>query len=392
VRAVALALVLAGCDKLLGLGDITPRDASPDTPPDAPNPNMVVQVVAGGGTTCARLYGGNIWCWGNGGTGELGDGMFASSSVPVQVVSPEKFTGMDTADAGACAFDARGALLCWGNNRNGCLGYGTTIANALPTAVMGIAGVDEVAVGYDVTCARHLGAIGCAGRGGLLGDGMMTDSSTFVPALGISDAISLTTGDSFTCALLQNGSTWCWGDNTTGELGQPATTMLQTSPMPGPSGPYVALTAGDLFACGLMVSGEIECWGDDSAGQLGDGNMTTTPQPVPLRVVGISDATAIAGIAYTTCALRADKTVWCWGSGGNGELGDGNLMPHNSLSPVPVSGLSNVVQLSARNGAYACALLGDASVWCWGAGSSGQLGNGFTSNSASPVRVQGLPP
>jgi alpha-tubulin suppressor-like RCC1 family protein len=388
VRVVALALVLAGCDKLLSLNDITPH---PDALPDAPSPNTVVQVVAGGANTCARLYSGDMWCWGQGLMGELGNGMAVNSSVPVQVVSPEKFTGMDAGDAGACAFDARGVLLCWGNNKNGCLGFGTTNPSALPTAAMGIANVDQVAVGNNVTCARHLGAIACAGRGGSLGDGTMTDSSIFVPVTGITDAIGLTVSDFFACARLQGGSTSCWGDNSTAQLGQPATTTLQASPMAGPSGPYVALTVTDQSACGLEASGVVECWGDDSEGQLGDGAITATPQPAPRAVTGIDDATAIIGLSYTTCALRSDATVWCWGAGEHGTLGDGDLTPHFSTTPRPVSGLSNVVQVSARTGPYACALLADASVWCWGAGGDGELGNGFTADSAAPVRVQGLP-
>lgn len=185
---------------------------------------------------------------------------------------------------------------------------------------------------------------------------------------------------------------WAWGFGEGGQLGigSPGVRVapvpvhgLGTAPVtqvvaPNMFGPVVALTAAHT----------VWAWGP---GPLGTGSSGGSVSPVP--VTSLANTVALAAttqgnvhVDYDTFyALRGDGTVWAWGNGANGELGDGNLA--DSPAPVQVSGLTGIVSIVAgADTAYA--LRSDGTVWAWGEGSSGQLGDGGTANSDVPVRVQ----
>ena len=152
----------------------------------------------------------------------------------------------------------------------------------------------------------------------------------------------------------------------------------------------MAISVGDESACALLSGGTVECWGDNSNGKLGNG--TTTNSLTPVAVTGLSGATVISVGEDSVCALLSGSTIECWGDNEYGQLGNGTTTTNAcecSTTPVAVSGLSGATAISAGDNS-ACALLSGGTVECWGGNSYGELGNGTTTSSSTPVAVSDL--
>ena len=179
-----------------------------------------------------------------------------------------------------------------------------------------------------------------------------------------------------------------WGDDTDGELGNgaasddPVTTPAAVAGLSG----VTAVIAGEDTGYALRYDGTVWAWGGNGSGQLGLG--PTAPGTSTAAVVpGLTDVTALSAYGDTVLALRADGTVWAWGSGDQGELGNG--MVGDLAVPTQVPGLGGITAVAeGQNDSYALAANG--TVWAWGANDSGQLGDGTTTGRPSPVPVLGL--
>jgi alpha-tubulin suppressor-like RCC1 family protein len=206
-----------------------------------------------------------------------------------------------------------------------------------------------------------------------------------VPVVGIDDATAIDAGLRFTCAIRADHSVWCWGE----DPGSDAASALPFQ-VPGID-EATAVTAGGQFACVLRSSGQIGCWGNGQAGQLGNGVYeNNSGVPTPQSVLGIDNAIAVSAGWGHACALLADRTVECWGANGDGasvygSLGDGSSDLRRA-TPAPVSGLDNVKAIQV-GGWTSCATRLDGTVWCWGYGEQGEMGDGNFSNSSVPTQV-----
>jgi alpha-tubulin suppressor-like RCC1 family protein len=209
---------------------------------------------------------------------------------------------------------------------------------------------------------------------------------------GIVSAVGIAAGDGFSCALLSIGKVKCWGRGSDGQLGD-GSERTRTAPalVRGLTGAVQISASGD-HACAVVASGSVECWGSDPYGQLGD------VADRPMLISGIAGATAVAAgggaipdkiaendSAYT-CAIVGSGQVWCWGDDRAGQLGDGTTTI--SATPVRVSGVEGATQLTAGV-QHACALSAGG-IECWGDDRAGELGDGSASAHSTAVPVIGL--
>ena len=256
----------------------------------------------------------------------------------------------------------------------------------------------QVAVGPTYACAitpEHL--VKCWGRNdsGQLGNGTMTDSSTPVQVLGLTDVESISAaepagsfGATTTCAVRGDGTAWCWGSNSVGTVGSGPAEAVVTAPQQVANLTDVEqVSVGNVHACARTADGAAHCWGWGIDGRLGDGDVSNTVHPVPVQLPGFSDVVDIAAGTYHSCLVRGDGTVWCWGSNGSGQLGTGDL--EDSQTPVQVTGISDAVTVGIGESST-CALRSTGEVACWGWNGAGELGSGTTEWSLTPVPVAGV--
>jgi alpha-tubulin suppressor-like RCC1 family protein len=202
-------------------------------------------------------------------------------------------------------------------------------------------------------------------------------------------AVEIAAGEHHNCARFPDGHVRCWGRNDSGQLGN-GTMSAQGVDPPVVATPLFEITAlflGGRTSFAIDDDHKVLAWGDNSTGQLGLGDTTNraTPDDIPLAF----GATTLAVSHGNVCAVMGDATVSCWGDNADGLLGtnDGSAVV---TSPSAVAGLTGVVDVAAGLG-HRCALLGDATVACWGQNDVGQLGLGSDgAGSATPTVVPGL--
>jgi hypothetical protein len=289
----------------------------------------VLQVSAGDTVVCALLTGNAVVCGGGDTAGLRGQPAGAAingiqyaqafnGSFSVQPV----FLGALQVAAGAdhvCALKPDGGVWCWGTNVNGELGTGAfSTGGPAPVQVSALPSATQIAAGTDDTCAvTRDGAIWCWGQNGFgkLGDGTMNNSPTPLQVTPLGTNVrQVTTGSGHTCALKTDGTTWCWGWNSNGQLGSATATDSSLLPVQVTAlGSGVAqISAGWLHTCALGTDGSVSCWGANNHGQLGNGSATDSASPV--AVVGLGHAVVqITAGANESCATRSDGTLWCWG-------------------------------------------------------------------------------
>jgi len=354
---------------------------------------LTVEITSGWFHSCL-LDDGVVYCWGAGTMGQLGTGGTMSSSTPVKVEGlPWPVSDIAAGDTHSCAL-VDGDAYCWGDGANGRLGTGDTDQRLTPTLVVELprGEVTDISAGHEFTCAIASGEVYCWGLNdnGQLGDGTTSERLTPLPVVRLDgNATMIAAGEDHACAQV-GGNAFCWGHDDNGALGSGMMLGQSATPVQVTATSNVEdITIAGWHACALS-DGAVSCWGTGTTGELGDGAQTSTATPV--AVSGHGDSVTVVSAAGgpfdgdATCAIRAG-IVSCWGNNQFGRLGDGTttLRP----TPVPVQGLpADVAPRNLAGGMdHFCAVLIDNSVWCWGQGSAGQLGDGLMADSLVPVRV-----
>ena len=364
--------------------------ASGESPVAAAPITGFTQVTTGGNASCALKTDGTVWCWGRNNSGQIGNGNNSDQTRPVAVSG---LTGVSQVEAHweyACALKSTGTVWCWGYNGFGQLGNGTTTDSNTPVQVSGLTGVTQIATGYGHVCAvKSDGTVRCWGWNVLqgLGNGTTTNSSTPITPSGLSGVAKVSASGYGACVLLTDATVRCWGTGLQGQLGDgntPYSTSTKTQPTGLTGVTNISNSKGQHY-CGVMANQSIKCWGYNDHGQIGIGN--TTDQLTPVAISGIANVADISANNHTTCAVKTDGSPLCWGWNGYGQLGVGDSTNRNV--PTSVSGLTGVSQIAAGY-VHTCAVLTDSTIKCWGQGTYGQLGDGTTSSSNTPVTVSSV--
>jgi alpha-tubulin suppressor-like RCC1 family protein len=377
----------------------------------------VKTIAAGAEHTIALTEDGQVLAWGANWAGQLGDGATVLQSTPVPVRGPDgpgRLEGIVAIAAGtehSVALRDDGTVWAWGGNRYGQLGDGTTEERNRPVQVRGKAGeghlegVTAIAAGVGHTVAlKDAGTVWVLGRSDL----HEWDESNCFPRQVktrageyLTDITAIAAGEEHTVALREDGTVWAWGINWEGTLGDGTQTRTSDAVQAQIAG-CRAIAAGGRATFALREDETIGfvmvwAWGDNYAGQLGEGR--TAPHKItPVQVKGeegdgvLTEVRALAAGMGHTAALKKDGTVWAWGSGTRGRIGDGDTAAR--YTPVQVKGtggegfLAGVTALAAGEG-HTVGLTGDGTLVAWGVNSSGQLGDGTTRDRTVPVRVKG---
>ena len=315
-----------------------------------------------------------------------------------------------TGSYSSCAVSTQGQVLCWGNNAYGQIGNGNTVDTTSPVPVSNITtGATSVSAGHGFACALVNGGVWCWGLNnhGQLGNGSTTNSSVPVQVSGLASGVaSISTGYGTACAVMTSGSMECWGWNSEGQLGNGTRVDSSlpvvvadptgTTTLAGVTQASVGVTnsgatpLGDSV-CAVITGGSLDCWGGNPRGELGNG--TTTDSALPTQVPSLaSGVNMVSTYDDTTCIVTTSYNAQCWGAGTSGQLGNhatnDSTTPVNVLDSTGTTQFANVTQIAA--GPTSCASVTGGSIKCWGSNTSGTIGNGSTTPTSLPTAVVGI--
>ena len=232
----------------------------------------------------------------------------------------------------------------------------------------------------------------------------MGDNLTIVDLGTGRTATAIATGDSHTCALFDNASVKCWGENGNGQLGLGPSISNRgdgsgemgdslTAINLGSGRTATSITTGTGYTCVLLDDDSVKCWGRADYGQLGAGKTEeyNEPNASPIDLGTGITATAIASGYFHTCAILDNSSIKCWGRNDSGQLGIGDtgnrgdgtnefgLTEMGDNLPAVDLGAGRTARAISAGDRHTCVVLDNTSLKCWGKNESGQLGLGDNS-------------
>jgi hypothetical protein len=309
------------------------------------------QVSAANSLSCG-LKAGLAYCWGAGNT-----------NVPKAVPGGIAFTKISAGwvNQASCGLTTDGSAYCWGAD------WGST-----PVPVQGGLRFKAIdAGGYQACGISEAGAAYC------------WNTATSTPTLkGGANFESVVANLDHACALTATGAAYCWGVNSSGQLGTGGTSGVQDTPLPVTGGHvFTQLSGGWEHTCGLTADGTAYCWGKSTYGELGNGAGAGSATPVAITERRFK--TIGAGF-YHTCGISTEGPTYCWGDDREGRLGRG-FFGGATRTPSLVAGGKTFIDLAT--GQHNCAREANGATSCWGPNVAGEIGDGTTTNRASPVAV-----
>ena len=340
---------------------------------------------------------GSLWTWGSNGDGQLGDNTSTSKSSPVQTISGGtnwkqvacgKTIGLNNFMAG---IKTDGTLWTWGKAVFGNLGDNTSTSKSSPVQTIS-AGTNWnlVSAGYYYAAAiKTDGTLWTWGynSNGQLGNNNITSYSSPIQTISAgTNWKQVSCGYQHIAAIKTDSTLWTWGSNGNGQLGDNTSTP-KSSPVQTVSGGtnWKLVACGQYHTAAIKTDGTLWTWGANSVGQLGDNSTTNASSPVQ-TVSGGTNWKSLASAGNITPAIKTDGTLWLWGAGTFGELG--NSANTNRSSPVQtVSGGTNWKSVNCGDN-HVLAIKTDGTLWAWGLATTyGMLGANNTTNRNSPIQT-----
>jgi len=344
-------------------------------------PNLVPQLKSAG-----------LFVWGSNSNGRIGDNTIIDRSSPVQTISASAIwrqTSSGNNHMGCIKSD--GTLWMWGFNQFAQLGDNSVVHRSSPVqTAAGGTNWQQLSCGYG-----HNGAIktdgtlwmwGVGGNGNL-GDNTTTAKSSPVQTVtGGTNWNQIACGASFTGAIKNDGTLWMWGFNAFGMLGNNSVAQISSPVQTAAGGTnWKQLSCGNRLTAAIKQDGTLWCWGYNAEGQLGDNTVVDKSSPVQTITGGTNWKQVSCGL-YFTAAIKTDGTLWMWGRNAYGQLGRNSLTFISS--PIQtITGGTNWKQVSCSRGGHVAALKTDGTLWAWGNGTLGRLGNNDTTNKSSPIQI-----
>ncbi len=349
-----------------------------------------ISLSMGGGLACA-VHNGQVRCWGTTSNGGLGSPGTDETNVPRVVTSITTATDVAVGQTHGCALLVGGAMQCWGNGQSGQLGNGANpVAQISPVSVTGLAGpVLAIAATNFSTCALiQGGAVQCFGsdfRGQLGNDTLVNNTNVPGNVIGLSNATKLTAGATHFCAVLVDGSARCWGDNSSGQLGNNSFTDQQTAVAVNSLAGAQQISAGEFHTCAATSTG-LKCWGNNLFGQLGDSTTTASLIPINSIAIGAANITRLTSGGRHNCAQLSTGVVLCWGRNFDGQLGQASNSIFSFVG-VSMQGLASTPIAIVGGNATTCMRLSVDDIRCVGSGTFGQLGDALVRRFKAPVNA-----
>ncbi len=202
---------------------------------------------------------------------------------------------------------------------------------------------------------------------------------------------SVSAGSAHSCGIVVGNYAYCWGDNTTGQLGS-GDLLNHAVPVFVEGGPleFRQISAGGIVSCAITADQDAYCWGNNEWGQVGNGAISPPINTPSSKVLGGHAFTSVTGGGVHNCGLVGAGEAWCWGLAADGQLGNGQSGSQTAITqPAAVLGGHLFKQLSAGT-FHTCGVTPSGEAYCWGRGENGELGNGAELNSTTPALVSGV--
>jgi alpha-tubulin suppressor-like RCC1 family protein len=314
--------------------------------------------VSGQAKAVAIKTDGTMWSWGYNAQGQLGQNNIISRSSPVQIGSLTTWASATTNNSSCAALTVSGQLFTWGNNTNGSLGHNSLLTLSSPVQVGTLTDWAEISGGGQAFLARKTnGTMWSWGLNyqGVLGQNdnpfgsFARSSPTQIGALTTWSKINM--GVYRAAAIKTDGTAWVWGHNLWGELGINSTTSMSSPVQLGALTTWksINVASGNYSNChmlGILTTGELYAWGRNQYGNLGLNH--TYPRSSPVQVGALTTWDKASAGFGTSSVIKTDGTLWSWGRNSDGQLGQGNTTPRSS--PVQVGALTNWGFISAGSG------------------------------------------
>jgi alpha-tubulin suppressor-like RCC1 family protein len=341
-----------------------------------------------------RFVGNQLWLWGSGSNGVLGNNAAISRSSPVQTVSTGtnwKEVSLGSLHSGGIKTD--GTLWLWGVITSGQIGNNQAVGGNISSPVQTIstgANWKQMSLGTNHSAATKTDGtlwLWGVGTAGVLGNNSTIALSS--PVQTVSSETNwkqVSAGCAFSGAIKTDGTLWIWGNGANGRLGTNSTISSSSPVQTVSSGTnWKNVTAGTTHAAAIKTDGTLWLWGQAANGRLGTNSTISHSSPVQTITTG-TNWKQVSVSEFHSAAIKQDGTLWLWGCNDSGGLGNNSTITLSSPVQTITTG-ANWKQVSLSGGCHSAAIKTDGTLWIWGNNSNGRLGINSTTPNSSPVQT-----